>query len=70
MSIPPPFIDSLPIWFLGSVLALLGAFLMIHDDAWSWPMCRDIGLTVLGGAAIAFDLRSRASKERQATHSS
>ncbi|CAM4060712.1 hypothetical protein [Roseateles saccharophilus] len=63
--VPPP-IEKLPIFVLGSVLALVGAFLAVQETMFSWQQLKAVAMIAAGVGATFYDVRRRARKAKQA----
>jgi len=58
-------LERLPLYVWGAVLFLLGGYLALHEDPFSWPQGRAVLLAVVGVAAVLFDLRRRLRKRTE-----
>lgn len=54
-------LEKIPLFVWGTILSLIGGFLVSHEDPFSWPQGRAVLLFVIGAAAIVYDLRKRFS---------
>ncbi len=52
-------LEKIPIFVWGLLLILLGGFLLVHEDRFTWGQGRALLLLVLGILALIYDVRKR-----------
>ena len=65
MLVSPP-VEKLPIFVLGSVLALVGGFLATQETLFSWPQVKAVAMVAVGVSTTTYDVLRRTRRARQA----
>ena len=57
--------EKIPIFVWGAILAIVGGYLALEADAFSWAQLKAILMLVLGFAAVAYDVVERGRRLKQ-----